>query len=158
MITGSVAWQNGTGWIYTRLMKKIVVLTLVVIALGAGVYFIQPSPCGASCDKKAATVQAQEFFQQTTQKGSTLIDVRTPEEYASGHIEGSTNSDYNNQEAFIPFLNSLDKNGAYLVYCRSGNRSAKAMKLMEEKGFINITNLSGGIIAWQAAALPLVSQ
>jgi len=79
----------------------------------------------------------------------TILDVRTAEEYLAGHIPGAANLDFNNS-AFLTQLNGLDKSNRYLVYCRSGRRSAEASKIMQDKGF-NITNLLGGIIDWEKA-------
>ena len=84
-----------------------------------------------------------------------IIDVRTPEEFADGHIENAINLDYYS-ETFQDELNKLDKNKTYLIYCRSGNRSGKALNIMEERNFREVYNVSDGIIAWEAAELPTV--
>ncbi len=80
---------------------------------------------------------------------SVIIDVRTPEEYFEGHIQNSILIDITKTEAFIKKLNSLDKSGPYYVYCRSGQRSAKACYLMEQLGIKRIFNLVGGILEWK---------
>lgn len=82
-----------------------------------------------------------------------IIDVRTSEELADGHIENAINIDYYS-EAFRDELNNLDKNRTYLIYCRSGNRSGKALNIMEELNFREAYNMSGGIIEWKAEGLP----
>ncbi len=79
-----------------------------------------------------------------------LLDVRTPEEFASGFISGAVNIDFKSPE-FNGKLDELDKTKTYLVYCRSGGRSAKAMTMMKEKGFKRVYNLRGGIIEWNNA-------
>ena len=84
-----------------------------------------------------------------------ILDVRTPEEFADGHIENAINLDYYS-ETFRDDLNKLDKNKKYLIYCRSGNRSGKALNIMEELNFREVYNMVGGIIAWEAAELPTV--
>ena len=129
---------------------------LIVVAFVIGANFTKPSSCGAACQKQILTVSPAEFSKQTSEESVTIIDVRRPDEYVAGHIEGSINADISSVSEFNHFLDTLDKNGKYLVYCRSGNRSTQAIGLMEEKGFLNITNLSGGILAWQTANLPLV--
>ena len=83
-----------------------------------------------------------------------IIDVRTPEEFAEGHIENVINLDYYS-ETFRDELNKLDKNKMYLIYCRSGNRSGKALNIMEELNFREVYNMSGGIIEWKAKELPI---
>ncbi len=82
-----------------------------------------------------------------------IIDVRTPEEFADGYIENAINIDFRS-ETFRDKLNQLDKNETYLVYCRSGGRSANAVKIMVELNFREVYNMSGGIIAWKAEGLP----
>ena len=83
-----------------------------------------------------------------------IIDVRTPEEFAEGHIENAINIDYYS-DAFRDNINQLDKNKTYLIYCRSGNRSGKALDIMEELDFLEAYNILGGITAWQAEGLPV---
>ncbi len=84
-----------------------------------------------------------------------IIDVRTPEEYADGHIEKAINLNYHS-ETFRDELNKLDKDNIYLIYCRSGNRSRMALSIMEELGFREVYNMLGGIIQWEAEGLPTV--
>ena len=83
-----------------------------------------------------------------------IIDVRTPEEFADGHIENAINLDYYS-ETLRDELNKLDKGKKYLIYCRSGNRSGKALNIMQELNFREVYNMSGGILEWQAEGLPL---
>lgn len=83
-----------------------------------------------------------------------ILDVRTPEEFADGHIENAINLDYYS-ETFRDELNKLDEGKKYLIYCRSGNRSGKALNIMQELNFREVYNMSGGILEWQAEGLPL---
>ena len=87
------------------------------------------------------------FKSKMAEPGIVLLDVRTPEETAEGMIEGAGQLDFEaaNFEAEVA---KLDKSKTYLIYCRSGNRSGQACKLMAEKGFKNLYNLKGGYIAW----------
>ncbi len=82
-----------------------------------------------------------------------IIDVRTPEEVADGYIENAVNIDFYS-ETFRDEINRLDKDKTYLIYCRSGNRSVKALNIMEELNFQEVYNMSGGIIKWKAEGLP----
>ena len=82
-----------------------------------------------------------------------IIDVRTPAEFDGEHIENAVNIDFYS-ETFRNELNKLDKNKTYLIYCRSGNRSGKALDIMEGLNFREVYNMSGGIIAWNAEGLP----
>jgi rhodanese-related sulfurtransferase len=69
-----------------------------------------------------------------------LLDVRTPEEYAEVRVQGSQNIDWNGPN-FQQQVLKLDKNACYKVYCRSGNRSGRAMDLMKSLGFKDVENL-----------------
>jgi len=84
-----------------------------------------------------------------------ILDVRTPEEYAAGHIEGAVNIDYYST-SFAAEVGALDSMNTYLVYCRTGVRSAAATGIMAEKGFSDLYNMEGGITAWTAAGYSLV--
>lgn len=84
-----------------------------------------------------------------------IIDVRTPEEYAEGHIEKAINLDFYS-ETFAAELDKLDKDKTYLIYCRTANRSGQALDMMAELGFIEVYNMLGGTLRWKAVGLPLV--
>ncbi|MFC1528490.1 rhodanese-like domain-containing protein [Candidatus Latescibacterota bacterium] len=88
-------------------------------------------------------------------KNFIILDVRTPEEYASGHLGNAVNSNYNSP-AFRDSLASLDKNKTYLVYCRTGNRSSKAVELMKILDFTKVYNMNGGIVEWLNNELPII--
>jgi len=81
-------------------------------------------------------------------KDIVLIDVRTPQEYASGHIENSINIDFRGSN-FKNLIGELDKNQDVYVYCKVGGRSAGAARLMEDMGFNKIYDLKGGINKWE---------
>lgn len=85
-----------------------------------------------------------------------VIDVRTPEEFASGHLPGATNIDVNGA-AFDTQVKALDRASTYLVYCHSGNRSARATATMDDLGFTTVYDLRGGISAWAQAGYPVSS-
>ena len=88
-------------------------------------------------------------------EGFVIIDVRTPQEYADGYIENALNLDFNGK-TFRDELDKLDKNKMYLIYCRSGRRSAGALDMMAELGFREVYNMVGGIVQWEAERLPIV--
>ena len=69
-----------------------------------------------------------------------IIDVRTPAEYAEGHLEGAVNIDVS-APGFAEAIADLAADGEYIVYCRSGNRSAQAAAIMRDQGLENITDL-----------------
>jgi rhodanese-related sulfurtransferase len=84
-----------------------------------------------------------------------IIDVRTPEEYAGGHIEKAINMDYYS-ETFADELDQLDKEKTYLIYCRTDQRSGEALDMMAELGFREVYNMLGGIVRWEEVKLPTV--
>ena len=84
-----------------------------------------------------------------------IIDIRTPEEFNEGHIENAVNIDFYS-ETFREDLDKLDKSKTYFIYCRSGNRSGRAMPVMKELGFQEVYNLSAGIKEWIAEGLTVV--
>ncbi len=78
---------------------------------------------------------------------SKFLDVRTPAEIAEGKIANAIEMDFRASD-FKNRLESLDKNSSYVVYCRSGGRSAKAAKIMTEAGFKDVYNMKGGYSDW----------
>jgi phage shock protein E len=129
-------------------MKKLLALVALI-----GVLFV------AGCSSSAGAVQTvdpQAFLTTAAQSGTTVIDVRTPAEYAAGHIDGAINIDVEGP-TFSSDIEKLDKNGAYALYCHSGRRSAIAADQMSQAGFTKITNLKGGIADLQVAGGAVVA-
>ena len=80
---------------------------------------------------------------------SLVLDVRTQEEFDSGHIPGAQVLDIQQPQQFIDGLSKLNPETHYFVYCRSGARSDKACKILTQSGFKYVYNLLGGILEWQ---------
>jgi rhodanese-related sulfurtransferase len=94
---------------------------------------------------------------QAGQPDFVLLDVRTPEEFVDGHIEGAVNVCLTCPSPSFPdAVDALDKRSTYLVYCRSANRSKTALATMQARGFTELYELTGGTTAWLSAGLPLV--
>jgi rhodanese-related sulfurtransferase len=91
-----------------------------------------------------------------------ILDVRTPEEFAEGHIENAINIDYymdertNYTKNFRDEISKLDKDKKYLVYCLADIRSSVTMDMMRHLGFREVYDMSGGIVQWKAEELPVV--
>ncbi|WP_136708951.1 rhodanese-like domain-containing protein [Agromyces sp. H66] len=85
---------------------------------------------------------------------TVVIDVRTPAEYAGGHLEGAINIDVQSPE-FDSLVSELPTDGEYVVYCRSGNRSAAAIDRMEALGFTSLVNAGGVDAASNATGLAI---
>jgi phage shock protein E len=129
-------------------VKKLLALLALV-----GVLFV------AGCSSSAGAVQAvdpQAFLQTAAQSGTTVIDVRTPAEFAAGHIDGAVNINVES-DTFNGQIDSLDKNATYAVYCHSGRRSTLATDAMAQAGFTKLYNLKGGIADLQAAGGAVVT-
>ena len=85
-----------------------------------------------------------------------ILDVRTPEEFAEGHIDGAIMVDFYSDD-FADQLAELDPDVPYLLYCRSGNRSGQTAVLLEDLGFSDVADVDGGVLGWLDAGLPLVA-
>jgi rhodanese-related sulfurtransferase len=79
-----------------------------------------------------------------------VLDVRTPSEYSDGHIDKAVNVDFRADD-FATNLAKLDKSKRYLLHCKSGTRSARALQVMQEQGFENVVHMTDGFDAWKAA-------
>jgi len=88
-------------------------------------------------------------------KDFVVLDVRSPGEFARGHIEGAVLVDYRSP-GFREEMAGRDRAKTYLVYCRTGNRSVGALKIMRELGFHSYYHLEGGIKRWQEEGLHVV--
>jgi len=88
-----------------------------------------------------------QFASKMKEKNVVILDVRTPEEFQSGHIKGALLLNVHSA-SFESAIQKLDKNKTYLVYCRSGARSMTAARKMKAAGFENLFNLENGIMSW----------
>jgi len=137
----------------------IIVIGVIVLA-GATFYFSgnksnSSATLGAETENKISHMTPTDFQKAINSGEYTLIDIRTEEEYASGHISGAAQIDFYQTQEFSAYLDSLDKSKEYLIYCRSGNRSGQALNIMQDKGFSDASDLAGGISAWIGAGLPI---
>ena len=127
-------------------MKKILLKLLVVFL------------CSCSNQSTSQSIQNVDaaLFEINSNKGnSIIIDVRTKEEFVSGHISDATNIDYYGSD-FKEKLDLVKKDVPILVYCRSGGRSSRAANIMQSLGFTKVYNLSGGIGAWKDSGFDVI--
>ncbi len=82
-----------------------------------------------------------------------LIDVRTPEEYAEGHLANAKNIDFY-EDGFKDEMATLDADKTMFIYCRSGGRSGKTANMLEGLGFKEVYDLAGGVIGWEKNEMP----
>ena len=101
----------------------------------------------AQSSPKEGLIKERRFQRLMSKENVVLLDVRTPEEFKTGHIPQSRLIDIQ-QPGFVDSIQTLDKNKTYLLYCRSGKRSQKAVNLMKENGFKKVYHLKGGINTW----------
>lgn len=141
-------WKN-------TIVPIVITVTLAALALiGAVLLTGQPAAEQTASSGGGVVVQIlrpSDYMNTISPATHTLIDVRTPAEFAGGHIAGAINIAVDDLAAR---LDSVPRDRPVVVYCRSGNRSATAARVLANAGFDPIYDL-GGIIAWQAAGLPL---
>ncbi|MEZ5743753.1 MAG: rhodanese-like domain-containing protein [Sphingomonadaceae bacterium] len=132
------------------MIRRLALAALVPAALAL-------ASCGVG-DATASTVSvenlwAKDLAQQITKGDVILVDVRTPEEFAEGHIEGAVNLPLG---AFDPAAVPVAEGKEPVFYCRSGRRSTDAAEQYAAHTKLPATHLDGGIIAWEEAGLPVV--
>jgi rhodanese-related sulfurtransferase len=97
-----------------------------------------------------SNLQTVDVFTKTMEHDYTLVDVRTPEEFADGALPNAINISVTSLG--FPFeINQLDKEKPVMIYCKGGTRSARAALAMKALGFTTIYELEGGYLAWKAA-------
>lgn len=133
-------------------VNRIGLMVIAVVVFCA----LASSSCSSADSRLMSPTEAFGLIQKN--KGNpqfVVLDVRTPEEFKSGRIEGAINIDINSN-AFKDGIGKLDRGKTYLVYCRTGRRSGEAVKIMRDLGFRNLLRFEGDIVKWRAEKLPLV--
>jgi thioredoxin 1 len=135
-------------------MKKIILsITLVLSFLVAACQ--QSANNGKSVNEKVSIEQFEKLMAEKS--NAIILDVRTPEEFAAGHVKGAVNLNIHDA-AFKSGLAKLDKSKPVFVYCKSGSRSADATAQMKDMGFGEVYNFGGGMLAWSNAEKPVVRE
>lgn len=144
------------------LVSRRVAGALVVVALGGCGGSDDAAPTAATHKAGAEEAGAEEAElidpaqgEALVADGAMLIDVRTPAEYEAGHIEGAVLSSLESGD-FEARLADLDPSSSYVLYCRTGNRSAAAAALMVEHDFERVYDM-GGIVEWEDSGRPVVA-
>ncbi len=131
------------------------VMLLVGMMLATGLLLVG---CRSQTKTRIQRVRPQEAYEllQAHQEDPNFVvlDIRTPQEFQMGHLPGAINIDFYAPD-FEEQLDRLDKTKTYLVYCRTGNRSSQALPILRKLGFQEVYELSGGIVAWVQANLPV---
>ena len=129
-------------------MPRLMILLVLVLGVIA-----------AACSSRAGTIEtvepaaAAEVIAENPD--AIVLDIRTPEEYADGIIEGAVNIDFYAPD-FAAKIEALDRDAEYVVYCRSDNRSGEAMGLFADLEFEQVSEIDGGIVNWYSEGLPVV--
>ena len=121
-------------------------LKMIYLFLFAG---IMVSQFASAQDTTGLSIQQDKFEKLMKKKNTYVLDVRTPEEYKSGFIGNAVNYNVTDSVAFVNTISSLDKNKKYLLYCKSGRRSGKALVMMKNMGFRKVYHLKGGVTEWK---------
>ena len=130
---------------------------IIIIFLSYGVAGTPKQPPSVPSPYDLTPKQAWEMIQKN--KGNpnfVLLDVRTPKEFFARRIEGAINLDFYELN-FNKELSKLDPSKTYLVYCKTGGRSASAQKIMFRMGFKKVYNMLGGTVDWKKVGLPMIS-
>jgi L-ascorbate metabolism protein UlaG (beta-lactamase superfamily)/rhodanese-related sulfurtransferase len=122
-------------------------ITFIMAMLGIGT---------SACSQSYQDLNVEEFSALVETPNTQLVDVRTPEEYAEGHLEGAINIDQKSESFMSQAKAKLDTTKAVAVYCRSGRRSADAATKLAGEGF-QVMNLKGGILAWKEKQMPVTT-
>ena len=131
--------------------KRSLILSIFTIILLTGCDLL---PADTPDTPNLTAKQGYEFINDNSNNPDfVILDVRTPDEFKSGHIENAVNIDYHGS-TFIDEVGKLDKNKTYIMYCKSGNRAKKSYDVMKELGFENIYNI-GGVNQWITAGYKL---
>ncbi len=146
----------------SRSFPWIVAVGLLAV-LGAPRAATQAPPAAATTEAPASVSYAQltsesarELMQSREGRSDfVILDVRTPDEFKEGHLPGAVNLDFRAPD-FERQVAKLDRDKTYLVYCRSGRRSAAALEVFARLGFRQVNNLQKGLLEWREKGYPVV--
>ena len=141
--------------VYGLIRKKRLVLTLVVIIAVSAliIYYTQIHLPSTTISFGDVTVEEAKSLVESN-VSLIIVDVRTREEYDSGHIEGAILIPVSELEGRII---ELSKEEELLIYCRTGNRSSNSVNILKANGYTKIFHMNDGIIAWIQAGYPTVN-
>ena len=112
--------------------------------------------CGSTGTAVVETVAASDAAALLEgDPAAVLLDIRTPEEFGEGRLEGAVNIDFYAAD-FAGQLAELDRDATYVIYCRSGNRTTAALDTFRDLGFTSVHAVEGGIVAWEATGHPVI--
>lgn len=136
-------------------------MRLITKSIFAMSVILLSAPILTGCEAKSQNLQApfsnisvkEANMMLSSANDIVLIDVRTPEEFAQGHVANARNIDFRAPD-FATKVQSLPHDKTLIVYCRSGNRSGQSMQVFSHFGYRNVKNVVGGISAWESVGMP----
>jgi rhodanese-related sulfurtransferase len=153
LMSGKKRWANQT----TRQNNSKALIVLGASILALVIVLIANSGVSSSAQMvgaasvRSSMISPAQYMAQFSTVEHLLLDVRTVGEFQSGHIAGAANIPV---EMLTARLAELPKDKPIVLYCRSGNRSAQAARILRSAGYTDVYDL-GGIIAWQAQGYPI---
>jgi len=127
-------------------------ILLIAVAFVSGAMLLWPYVRRATGGPSVSPSQATQLINR---EDALVIDVREPGEFGAGHILGAKNVPMSRVDTGGADIAGKRKDRPVILYCDSGNRSAKAAAVLRGQGYTRVLNLSGGIGAWQQAGLPV---
>jgi rhodanese-related sulfurtransferase len=127
-------------------------ILLIAVAFVSGAMLIWPYVRRATGGPSVSPSQATQLINR---EDALVLDVREPGEFGAGHILGAKNAPLSRIDAGGAEIARKKKDRPVILYCESGNRSAKAAAALKAQGYTKVLNLAGGIGAWQQAGLPV---
>lgn len=135
----------------TRNNRALLAIGAIIIAVSGAIWYLQ-TPLKAEGDYGDVTVeQAMALIRETP--SLVILDVRTPAEYGEGHLERAINIPV---DELVDRLDELSRDDELLVYCRTGNRSRRAVDALLEDGFTRVYHMVDGIEGWKRAGYPVI--
>ncbi len=140
------------------IVKTINIFLLIMLAAAVNASMYATAQADQTQKKIIKNITPEQGYKliikNTENPNFAILDVRTAQEFEKGHIKTAINIDYLS-ETFKDKLSELDKKNTYVIHCRSGGRSTKALKLFDELGFEEVYNM-GGIAQWEQSGYPTV--
>ena len=136
-----------------RATSRRLLYACAALALGAVLVSV---PCQAAEAKPTPSIAPQQLYSLVqAKKAPVILDVRSPKEFASGHIQGAINIPHTEVQKRLPELEKY-RNQEIVVHCEGGGRAAKAEKILRQNGFTDVVDLQGSMQGWKAKSLPTV--
>jgi len=136
--------------------KKLIIFAIPIFIICLG--FILPS-LSAQDSTRILTVSAKEaadlIDKHNGDSNFAILDIRTPGEFQSGHLQSAILIDFYSQ-TFVDRLRQLDKGKKFLIYCRTGNRSARSLEIFRKLQFQKVYHMANGISTWNSEGFPVV--